>query len=351
MICFINLDPRGRTLDVIAAPKPAILKETTRSDLKNDSKESTLYVVKPIVQHLGVSFGEALCLCEAEGDKLKEDFWNALCLLNTVDSKLFDGVRTLTIDQQNFNKEMSSEEVEVLRAIFPEEEDLQVSSFVNSKSETVTELLIPLPPVANEHQTMNVQYLEGSYPTVYPKIFVTGGWDTQTPGIGTTVHSELLKFVLTLPNDEPMIFELFNYVQELLQTKDSNFCAALKAGRQSALIPHLKGRDIFLSQEPSKEKTKNQENKGSKKNRRKLNGSVGFKHRPRSRNAFWGTLPKNYPPAEAFPKIPTAMKNARSRLPAATARGEFLQIMKEADSRDRVMLVTGETGKCLEVIY
>ena len=293
-----------------------------------------------------MSLEEAACLCNAEGAGVKDEFWKALCEVNGIAATSFDSAQGLTVDEEDSNKQISSEEIEVLRAIFPEEEDLQVTSFIDSQNKCVTNLIIPLPPVADENRVMCLQYYEGSYPMKRPKAFVTGGWKITNPGYGTAIHSELLKFVVTLPQDEPMIFELFNYAQELLQSgEDSLTSGTIKSGHDSALLPYLKGGDVYAQKE-APATAKRYGSKQDQKTSRSKGQSSGptFKRRPRTKSFFWSKSPKETPPAQAFPKLRTVIENARKRLPAAAARDEFLRVMKAAEKTGNVVLVTGETG-------
>ena len=71
--------------------------------------------------------------------------------------------------------------------------------------------------------------------------------------------------------------------------------------------------------------------------------------RPRERSTFWNTHPSKTPPAEAYPKLSPSLARARSNLPAAKAKGEFLSLLSNANkSGGRVMLVTGETVSRLQ---
>ena len=346
---LLQLDPRGRTLDVIVAAKPKGSGGQKVATNSNDNEDETISVaVKSIVLELGVSLEEAKCLSSAKGDyQVKNGFWSALCQLTAVESNLFDPAPGLTEDEQESNKQIALEEVEVLKAIFPEEKDLQLTTFMDSQNLSVTQLLVPLSSSAGENQIMCVHYYDGSYPMKHPKVLVTGGWNSANPG-STVLHSELIKFVSTLPNDEPMVFEVFNYAQELLQTSEN-----MKVDQETSLLPYLSGGERFQIK-PPKTKSSKQGGQRSSRNRRELQNPVGFKSRPRTKSYFWSKLPKETPPAEAFPKLRTIIDNARKRLPAAAAREEFLSVMQEADRRDRVLLVTGETGKCrifLEFVY
>jgi hypothetical protein len=294
-----------------------------------------------------VSLDEAKCLSNGDGENdVKADFWNALCQLNDVDSNLFVPPAVLNESETESNQEIALEEVEVLKAIFPEEEDMKLTTFTDLQNQSVTQLLFPLNSEDDDNHIMCVQYYNGSYPTTHPKIFIIGGWITGD-SVGTALHSAIIKFISELPNDEPMVFEVFNYAQELLQSLDT-----IKSDHKNSILPFLNGGEKLIEQEESKANARNEtkgnhQSTGSTGSKRKAHRSAGFRSRPRPRSAFWSKLPKDTPPAEAFPKLGTLIGNARKRLPAAAARDEFLSVMEEADSRDRVLLVTGETGKCI----
>jgi hypothetical protein len=153
-----------------------------------------------------------------------------------------------------------------------------------------------------------------------------------------------MKFVSELPTGEPMIFDIFNYAQEVLQDGESGVpSGSIKFGPDSILLAHLSGGDRYARKEMriADEKKKNPQNKRQQKRR---NDGSKFKPRPRTKSFFWSKNATETPPAIAFPKLRGDIKKARERLPAAKAREEFLEVMREADRRDRVVLITGETG-------
>jgi hypothetical protein len=99
-------------------------------------------------------------------------------------------------------------------------------------------------------------------------------------------------------------------------------------------ISLLAAETSAVQQTASKENDKN-ENKKNDKNRdgtEKIRASrAPAIRRPRVRGPFWSTPPNKCPAATAFPKIPISMQRTRKSLPAATARAEFLAVMKKAD--------------------
>ena len=295
---------------------------------------------KLIARDLGVTLDEAKCLAQDGKDyNVKNRFWKALCQLNQIDFSLFGPVSN-SAEGQELNDEIVLEEVEVLKAIFPEE-GLKMSTFEDPlNGSSVAQILVPLNSVTGNDQTMCVHYYKGHYPTKnYPKVFVTGEWDRAKP-IGTAFHSELLKFISTLPNDEPMIFEIFNHAQEILQSFEDIKLSVIP------LLPYLNGGNKFLSKKPMRVEAPKENGNNSHGIKRKMKShSRAFKSRPRTKSFFWSKSPRETPPAQAFPKLRTIIENARKRLPAAKARDEFLTVMKQADAGGGVLLVTGETGE------
>lgn len=315
-----------------------------KSAENSESREEVKFSegAKSIAEEFGVTLEEAHCLdILGETNKVKDGFWKALCQMNEIQPNLFDVSFDLSDDEQEANKQLVLEEVEVLKAIFPEEKDLRMTKFVDSNNATVTQLLIPIKSDMDENQIMCVHYHEGSYPRKHPKVFIIGGWNSGNPN-GAFLHSNLIRFISELPNDEPMVFEVFNYVQDLLLNLDD-----MKGSQNSSLLPYLGGGEKFIKKPPVKTPSAPREEKRSnEKNIQKMqNRRSGPKARPRTKSFFWSHHPKDTPPAKAFPKLRTIIENARKRLPAAKARDEFLRVMAEADNCDRVLLVTGETGK------
>ena len=74
------------------------------------------------------------------------------------------------------NREIAAEEIEVLKAIFPEEGDLQTMSFADKQNQNVIQLKIPLQSDDEENRVVCVQYYESAYPTKPPKCVIRGGW-------------------------------------------------------------------------------------------------------------------------------------------------------------------------------
>lgn len=311
----------------------------------NGGDTKIINAAKLIVQEFGVSLEEGVCLCQGEEDEVESNLWNALCQANGIDIARFDNLEGLDAEEIASNKEIAAEETEVLKAIFPEEGDLQIVSFADKHNENVIQLKIPLQSDDEENRMVCIQYYENAYPIKPPKVLIRGGWSNTNQGLGTALQSSLMKFVSELPTGEPMIFDIFNYAQEVLQDGENGVpSGSIKFGPDSMLLAHLSGGDRYARKvmRTADEKKKNPQNKRQQKKRKDYGSS--FKPRPRTKSFFWSKKATETPPAIAFPKNRQDIKKARERLPAAKAREEFLEVMREADRRDRVVLITGETG-------
>jgi hypothetical protein len=276
---------------------------------------------------------------------MKEVFWKALCELNKIDLSIFTGGKETSNIGETSNKVMAEDEIEVLRAMYPEEKDLCVTTFTNDVGVSFTELLIRLFPDDDDYDCYQIyiQYDNHSYPLSYPKVFVIGGWKDERAGFGTVIHNELMKFISSLPAGEPMIFEGLNFAQELVRSGIENSDSdSSQLGPDSTLLPYLNGGNQVIKNTKGQNQSENEKGRSSRRPNQIFVPS--FHPRPRTKNSFWSKKPNETLPAKALPTITTALKNARERLPAAQARESFLKLMKEADKRDRVVLITGETG-------
>jgi len=341
-----GFDPRGRTLDVIVAPK------TSRPSQRNAASESHIEDTKfpddvnLVIRLLGVSNAEAACLYKLPERKMKDVFWKALCALNKIDVSIFEGDNKSNNGDLANNKVMAEDEIEVLRAMYPEENDLCVTTFTNDAGRSRTELTIRLFPDDDDfdcHQ-LCIQYDNNSYPQSFPKVFIIGGWANEQAGLGTRVHSELITFISNLPASEPMIFEVLNHAHELVRSGlENNARDTMHNGSESTLLPYLNGSsqsNLGKGQNHSEDI----KDRSSRRLHQKFAQVPSFHPRPRTKNTFWSKKPNETPPAKGLPTISTTLKNARENLPAAQARESFLRLMKEADQGDRVVLITGETG-------
>ncbi len=380
-----GFDPRGRTLDVIVNKKNGKnnneKSSTNTGNILNNAIDEGIQIkipegAKSLQKDFGVSLEEAILLSRTKDDNVTVALWTALCQMNGIPLEQFEApTGSLSKDELDANMEIVAEEIEVLKAIFPEEDDLCIETVRNGSGNDLTQISMVLPnldfdasPDTDEHQRiMKIQYHKGSYPMTHPRVFILGGWKSgkdlgaSGSGDGSAIHSKLVQFVATLPTQDPMIFEIYNHVQELLQEGEMGG----RVGHESILLPFLEGGQEFMQKPPSdngasgkddgnrhaqnaSQQTTSHPNKGKRGPQRKDNNRSSstsrVQKRPRTRSAFWSKRPHETPSATAFPKLSTLIDNQRKRLPAQKARQEFLDVMAEADRKDRVVLVTGETG-------
>jgi hypothetical protein len=325
-----GFDPRGRTLDVLLPAKKSS---------KNDTKEKVTVPkeVKDLAQTYGLSIPEATLLSASSNNNSLDTrslLWKALLAAADMNDDTDDN-NNLSSEEIEFNEQIVKDEIEVLQSMFVMDEDFTMKS-----DGKMVELCINLPSMddpesVEKMKVLHILYEQGRYPHVYPQVFVTGNWKE---GSGTSTHINLTKFLSTLSKDEPMVFELYGEVQQLLDGNDT-----VEAVTESMLIPHLEGGKEYLANNAPKQSTKKTNTKADKSSLFQKK-TASMHRRPREKSFFWSKKPKQTPSATAFPKISTLMENTRKRLPAAKARSEFLSVMKKAEENNGVILVTGETG-------
>lgn len=304
-----GFDPRGRMLAVVAVP-------TSNSQSQRGSEAT------PEVQALANKFGltpeDASFVLASKMPSADDSVWSTF--LRAANASL---ITELSTHHSAENQETADDELEALEAIFSPEE-LSVK-----KCDGVTTIRIKLPEDDNK-LTVEITTQNTMYPSIHPcRILVTGHWSKP---IGAAVQIALINIVAALPVGDPMIYEIVGHLQRLLQSAaDAELPAVV-----------LSSTSLLRTTETITRKTGNEQQIG------RISGSSGSRapriQRPREKSSFWCQSPKQTPPATAFPDAGLAMKIARSSLPAAKARAEFLSVMKSANRCGRVVLVTGDTG-------
>lgn len=193
--------------------------------------------------------------------------------------------------------------------------------------------------VSNEPSpALEIHLVYGRYPEICPsRMLVTNAWKKDElrnagAGEGSLLHVELARFVASsLPKGAPMIFELFGFVEERLRERRPR-----------------SGDDVPSPLSTNDDVPVKKTNKSSKKQRSKPappSRAPRPRLRPRVRDVFWSTPPRDAPPAVPVPStVSAAIARARRSLPAHRARDEFLDVLARAERHRRVLLVTGETG-------
>lgn len=326
-----GFDPRGGSLEIIS----------TKKRISQDSKDDPIIEEKKsnLTNKFGVSFGEASLILKAKTPP-KIELFRAILRFHNVDPGIFSSSIILTEDEKELNSQTSLEEEEVLRAMFPLENDFQVKVL----SDGVKLLTISLSTSFNLKQSLVIEYQIGVYPSVYPKVFIIGGWNSvNTPGSGTAVHLKMYKFLLSLQLGEPMVFEIYNYAQEVLQTINDDPSVSL------SVLQFLEGgQNVSNTAFTNRRLLDSVQTKVEAPVILALNADTmaqQAKHtRGRGRGAFWNIPPNKAPPANPNPKVSSSIERGRTSLPAATSKNEFLRVLKEAEGLNNVVLVTGETG-------
>ena len=353
-----GFDPRGRTLDVVVAgtTKKKSGSGSKQNGVSGAGGESSSAVAKNVAEFAskyGITDDESECILKSAGgnvDKAKMVLWTALNKAANVELQL-----NVQPSNEEFN-EILEEEIEALQAIFPTDEcTIKRESSLDAGSES-TRIQIAFPSDDGWKMQLEVLIFDNQYPHAHPTVFVSGNWrnrgtgNVKLPrGVGTAVHIELVKFMSTLSLGDPMVYELYGFVQGILPSLPDGLSTPISSGSESLLLAHLEGgKTIGKAKSSSNAQTGGSSAATGDKSRKKKADKSGKRppaqRRPREKSFFWSKTPKQTPPAIAFPKLSVSIDKARKGLPAAKAREEFLSIMKKAENTGRVVLVTGETG-------
>jgi ATP-dependent RNA helicase DHX57 len=307
-----GFDPRGRTLDVVVAPT---VKASGGRTTVNDER------VLALARKYGISNREAaLVLEQSSTTTVEEVLWTTFC-------------RAADVVLENDNHgdpSVAKDEIEALQAIFsPDECNIQ-------EKNGTTIMKITFPYNDGKSLTLEIVVKDGMYPWSPPvRVLLSGGWPSSN-AFGSAVHVEVVKHIASLTEGEPMIYEIYGHVTELLNsTQDGDM-------QHVSLLPALGGKVAETSsQDVSKMKQET-----SRAGDNTTNPSLMRKRvcRPRESALFWSKAPKDTPVASAFPKTSSVISDTRKELPATKARSEFLSVMKKAGKAGRVVLVTGDTG-------
>lgn len=313
-----GFDPRGRTLDVVVAPAA---KNGGRSTEKDEC-------VLELARMYGISDQEAaLVLKQSSTTTVEEVLWTTFCLVAEV----------VPENDNHCDPSVAKDEIEALQAIFsPDECSIQ-------KKNGTTTVKIYFPSSEGTSFTLEIVVKDEVYPWSFPeRVLLSGGWPSSNAS-GSAVHVETVKHIATLTRGEPMIYEIYGKVTELLHSaKDGDM-------EYVSLMPILGGK-VADTAPPESSKIRHESSSADD------NTASSFLmqktvRRPREKALFWSKAPKDTPAAFAFPKTSSVINNARKELPAAKARNEFLSIMKKADKASRVVLVTGGKSGSILVAF
>lgn len=296
----LSFDPRGGTLDVISA--------STKSSDNNGNANPK---IGGFSQKYGLHIEDAGLICGEEGDP-ELVLWQTACRLA--------GVTPPPPEEGEIpDDDVINDELEALKAIFFEECE------VNREKGQRTIVKLPLDGIL----TLKVT-LDGSYPLTWPQSIVVESDKPWTQGMSLLVESAKFLSGDTILG-EPMIFLIHGNINELVQSLEE-----LPETRLFPMSTTAPGRDT--SKQPA---SKSKPISSSSPVQR---AAPPTRKRPREKSPFWSIPPTQTSPAIPFPA--GAMTRARSMLPAAKARDDFLKALKKADTGSHVVLCTGETGKC-----
>jgi ATP-dependent RNA helicase DHX57 len=328
----LGFDPRGGTLDVVSNGSLGKTKSVSTKD--NDAKKydanilqlATLFGLRPKESH-------AIFATQQPESTARSAFWKVLCdaaPLPPERQSCGKSVDALTDDDKVRNIEAATNECEALGAIFEAEE------FSIEKENNTTSVFISI-PFGDTMLSLEIHYKDGLYPDLLPEVFLTSKdskVDNKHYHQGGTLHLKIVRFLSELSPGQECIFELFGYVQILLQEVDKR--------DPSLLLSKLNLGDEEESNPAIKSTNKAPQENGSDKQQSRQFQKLS--RRPREKSSFFNTPPSTMPPAESHPKLPVLMDRARKSLPAFKIRDEILSLMKLASESGRVSLITGETG-------
>jgi ATP-dependent RNA helicase DHX57 len=320
-----GFDPRGRTLDVVV---PVQQQTKAKQDVNSSSDQDTNNNVDEnavlLASRYGLSIRDASAV-QQRALKEKIPVKDALWMFVKAAANVSFGNDTGADDADpGRNREIVQDELEALEAIFASE--CKVVSLAGWTTVSVS--------IEDGAMLLEVVVQDGVYPAAYPKsVLVSGKWPSRQGG--AAVHLEVGKFVASLELGEPMIFEIHGHVQVMLQ---------------SMMDGELPAISLLQSESPEAQQTASKETDKAmnKKNDKGRDGTEKIRasrapaiRRPRVRGHFWSTPPQKTPAAIPFPKIALSIQRTRHSLPAATARAEFLAVMKKADQvRFRSIILT-----------
>ena len=347
-----GFDPRGQTLEVVR-PSLSVSKLDSNTNTpavsnvaENSKAASNATAAKPIPKEAvefankyGIPDSDASWLLaqssQGKGSWLEDWFWRSLCKKAGLGSQLH-GPSLSDFNADGAQEEINiiiEEEKEVLEAMFADDYRADLSQ--DGKSMTFT---IKIP---DEHLEIKIVVPNGVYPKRFPDRILVSSLSTNTTNainqhrLGVTVHVELIKFMSTLTLGEPMLFELYNHLQSLLQSVEEFSPVSLSDEMDNPIkveekpksriaTPATSSAPIDAPPASGKSATIDSSTSKSRLSKRRL-------QRPRKRDSFWSTLPEKVPAAIPFPKISKSMLITRQGLPAAKARKEFLAALDAAD--------------------
>jgi ATP-dependent RNA helicase DHX57 len=309
-----GFDPRGRTLDVVV---PAQQQAKAKQDVNSSSYQDTNNNVDENAVLLATLYGLSIRDASAVQQRALEEkipAKDALWMLVQAAANVSLGNDTGADDADpGRNREIVQDELEALEAIFASE--CKVVSIAGWTTVSVS--------IEDGAMLLEVVVQDGVYPAAYPKsVLVSGKWPSRQGG--TAVHLEVGKFVASLELGEPMIFEIHGHVQVMLQSMMDGELPAISLLAESPKVQQTASKDTDKTMNKKIDKNRD----GTEKIRASRAPAI---RRPRVRGHFWSTPPNKTPAAIPFPKIPLSMQRTRHSLPAATARAEFLSVMKKAD--------------------
>jgi ATP-dependent RNA helicase DHX57 len=327
----IGFDPRGGTLDVVG--NGSVLKKKKTIDESFDAN------ILQMAKLFGMSPKEANAIFSSNNDSsttARSTLWKVLCDAASLSPERLvcsETVNKFTDEDKTRNIDAATNECEALRAIFDAEE------FTVKKDNSFTLVCITI-PFDDVKLSLEVRYKDGLYPDLLPEVFLTLDDESVKSKAycqGGPIHLKIVRFLSELSPGQECIFELFGYVQTLLQEVDEQD-PALLLSKLNLSGDHVQSQITTTADAPaSKKKSTGLDKQESRKVQKMF-------RRPREKSSFFNTSPSKTPPAEAHPKLPILMDRARKSLPAFKIRDEFLTLMKQASTSGRVAFVTGETG-------
>lgn len=297
-----SFDPRGGTLDVISA----------KSRGGGGSNGTIDPATKAFADRHGLAVQDAHLVCgDNENGDAAQVLWQTACRLANASPPPHDNA-------DHVEEGVVNDELEALEAIFVEECE------VSRPEDNIIVVKLPLDGI----HILTVTLHDMMYPQTWPKQIAVESDKPWANGLSLLV--ETAKFLSSdAVMGEPMIFSIHGHLNELLQMLDELPHVALAKPTTTAAPTQRESKPVSTSKPAPSASVP-------------ILTAPPVRKRPREKSPFWSIPPAQTPPAVPFP--PGALKRARSVLPAAGARADFLKALKKADKGSHVVLCTGETG-------
>ena len=339
-----GFDPRGETLEIVGGKKassPSERREGVKKN-RNEEEEELSPHGQALMKKYGLTSADTRWLLQQQqlsSQNEDEILWKRISQLAEYHPTSSNNPTTSKAEME-INQQTLEEEMEALDAIFTSEccSVTPMENNTNDNTELSSSKIVINTP---EDLIMTIILTNGKYPSVFPQqVLISSASGTSWPNssfVGIGLHVELLKFIAQLTPGEPMIFEIYGQMQQLIQCPEEIPGIPLSPSSPE-LASKVTGNTVVAGEIGDAQKTqiaastKTAKRLSSSSSRRDHSDISRQPRRPRQRNVFWSTLPINTPKAIAFNKnVNKTIQNQRHSLPASTARADFITILRNAE--------------------